>query len=421
MLELGVFVGGLLVGAVIAWLWAAGRGRAADAALGEIRRQLEHDRGETESLRGLLAAEQQTRVAAQTRLDAMVKGFEEQKRLLSDAEKALKDAFAALSAEALKNNTEFFAKQTEEKVKPLKEALDKYEKQIIEMEKARQGAYAGISEQMKTIGAASQQLNQQTSKLVNALRAPQVRGRWGEITLQRVVEVAGLSHHCDFAPQVSIASETGRLRPDLVVMLPGQRSVVVDAKTPLVDYLSAVEAADEESRQGQLRRHAAAVRTHMQSLSSKRYWDQLDATPEFVVMFLPGESFFSAALEQDRELIEDGMKAGVILATPTTLIALLRTVAYSWQQQEVAENARRIAEAARELFERVSVFAGHFGGIGKSLQQAAEVYNRAARSWETRVVPSGRRMPDLGATQKGAEFPELPLVEAQPAIPMAEA
>src|SRR5262249_39777225 len=184
----------------IAWLWAAGRGRAADASVGELRRQIESDRSELQTVRERLSAEQQARVAAQTRLDATAKGFEEQKRLLADAEKALKDAFAGLSGEALKNNTEFFTKQTEERVKPLKEALDKYEKQIIEMEKARQGAYAGISEQMKTIGAASQQLNQQTSKLVNALRAPQVRGRWGEITLQRVVEVAGVVGHVCVSP-----------------------------------------------------------------------------------------------------------------------------------------------------------------------------------------------------------------------------
>ncbi len=420
MLEAGLLVLGSLVGGLVAWLWASGKTRAAVAAQAEVRRQLDAQLAESGALRQGLAAEQQARVEAHTRLESSLQKSEELKLLLVNAEKALKDAFASLSAEAIKNNTEYFAKQTEDKVKPLKEALDKYEAQLKELEKTRVGAYEGMKAQIKNIGDASQQLNQQTSKLVTALRAPQVRGRWGEITLQRVVEVAGLSQHCDFAPQVSVKTDAGRLRPDLVVTLPGNRSVVVDAKTPLADYMSAIEAADEDARQAHLRRHASSVRVHMQALSNKKYWGQFDMTPEFVVLFLPGESFFAAALEQDRALIEDAMQIGVVLATPTTLIALLRTVAYTWQQQAMAENAQRIADAARELFERIGTFAGHLGGVGKNLEQATEAYNRAVRSWESRVMPSGRRLPELGATSAEAEFPQLPMVESAATMPAAE-
>jgi DNA recombination protein RmuC len=252
---------------------------------------------------------------------------------------------------------------------------------------------------------------------VTALRVPQVRGRWGEITLQRVVEVAGLSQHCDFETQPSTLTDEGRRRPDMVVRLPGRRTIVVDAKTPLIDYLNAIEANDEEARQASLRRHAGMVRSHMQALSGKAYWSQLEATPDFVVMFLPGETFFSAALEQDRALIEDGIRHRVLLATPTTLIALLRSVAHSWQQREVTDNAEKIARSAREFFERVCVFAEHLGEIGRGMSRASEAYNKAARSWESRVLPAGRKLPELGAAPADSEVPELPAVEILPMTP----
>jgi len=241
-----------------------------------------------------------------------------------------------------------------------------------------------------------------------------VRGRWGEITLRRVVEVAGMSTHCDFVEQQSVAAAEGRLRPDLVVTLPGGRTIVVDSKAPLTGFLDAVEAADETIRRDGLLRHARAVRTHMQNLSAKAYWEQFTTTPDFVVLFLPGESFFSAALEQDRGLIEDGIQQRVVLATPTTLIALLRTVAYSWQQQQVTENAQRIAAAGRELFDRIGKFAEHLGKVGDGLRRATDAYNNAVGTWSTRILPSGRRLTELGATNPDQSFPELDDVPRAP-------
>ncbi len=421
MLEAVFFLVGLLIGALVAWLWATSRSRTLAGGMEELRRQTDGLGQDLAQLRTTLADEQQRRVAAETRLKASQDSIAEQRSLLSEAEKKLKDAFTALSAEALKSNTESFAKQTEEKVKPLKEALEKYEKQINELEKTREGAYKGIKTQLDLMGAANQKLQDQTMKLVTALRAPQVRGRWGEITLQRVVEFAGMSAHCDFIAQPSTDTDEGRRRPDMTVTLPGRRTVVVDAKTPLLDYLNATEATDDDTRKLSLQKHASAVRGHMQSLSSKAYWNQFDETPDFVVMFLPGESFFSAALENDRELIEDGIRSRVILATPTTLIALLQTVAYTWQQQEVAANTQQIADAARELFERIVKYAEHFSNVGENLQRATTSYNKAISSWQSRVLPAGRRVAELGPTSKDDEFPELKAVEALPLTPPTSA
>jgi DNA recombination protein RmuC len=380
----------------------------------ELRRQVGEHQQEIGRLRAGLEQAQQARVSAETRLESATKHFEEQKRLLDEARTKLADTFKALSADVLKSNSEAFVKQAEERIKPLKDALEKYEKQVVELEKTRVGAYEGIRVQMKSIGEAHQRLQQETGRLVTALRSPHVRGRWGEITLKRVVEVAGMSPHCDFETQPSTETDEGRRRPDLIVRLPGSRTIVVDAKAPLNDYVNAVETEDDESRQASLRRHAMAVRSHMQSLSNKAYWSQFDSTPDFVVMFLPGESFFSAALEQDRNLIEDGFRDRVILATPTTLIALLRSVAYSWQQQDIVENAREIARTARELFERLGPFTSHFDKVGSGLKQAVGAFNAAMASWQSRVVPAGRRLPELGATAAGAQFPELTAVDVLP-------
>lgn len=421
MLETALLIAGLLVGGVVAWLWAINRARAIAGSMQELRRQMDQLAADLAETRKSLDAERTARVTAETRLKASAESIAEQKSLLNDAEKKLKDAFAALSAEALRNNTESFAKQTEERVKPLKEALEKYEKQIGELEKSREGAYRGIKAQLDVMGAANQRLQDQTTRLVTALRAPQVRGRWGEITLQRVVEFAGMSAHCDFITQPSTDTEEGRRRPDMIVTLPGGRTVVVDAKTPLVDYLNTAEASDDETRQLAVKRHAAAVRGHMQALSTKAYWNQFDHTPDFVVMFLPGESFFSAALENDRNLIEDGIRSRVILATPTTLIALLQTVAFTWQQQEVAANTQKIADAARELYERIVKYAEHFANVGENLQRATASYNKAIGSWQSRVLPAGRRVAELGPTSKGEEFPELQAVESLPLAPPTSA
>ena len=360
-------------------------------------------------------------MTAETRLSESFKNLEAQQKLLADAERKLKDAFSALSVEALRHNSEAFAKQAAEKVRPLTDALKRYEEEIKKIETARQTSYTSLHDELKRVAATHQRLTHETGSLVHALRTPQVKGRWGELQLRRTVEVAGMSANCDYVEQYSVETEDGRQRPDLLVKLPGGRTIVVDSKVSTNAYLDAVGADEETVQQEHLVRYVRAIREHVRSLSSKAYWDQFDSSPDFVVMFVPGESFFSAALEQDRTLIEDAMRSRVILASPTTLIALLRTVAYSWQQQELLENARKIGETAKTLFERVCTFADHLGKVGDSLRKATDAYNASVASWESRVLPMGRRVGELGVTAKHGDFAELERVEGSPrSLPMGD-
>jgi DNA recombination protein RmuC len=368
---------------------------------------LEDDAG---GLRDQLAAEHGARIAAETRLDAERKSFDEQRALLDEAERKLKDAFAALSADALKDSRNQFLSQADERLKPIQALLKTYEEHLTKIEAVRSDAYGGLKNHLDTLAKAHDLLQREAHQLSTALRSPTVRGRWGEMTLRRVVEVAGMSPHCDFEEQASVTTEDGRLRPDMKIKLPGDRVIVVDSKVPLAGYMDALEAKDEAARQAALGRHAQQVRSRVQELSKKAYWDQFKGAAEFAVLFLPGESFFSAALEQDRSLMEDAMTNKVFLATPTTLMALLNVVAHGWHQQEMAENAERIADAGRQLYERICTFAEYLDGIGDGLRKAGKEFDKAVGSYERMLVPGARKLADLGASA-GKAIPELPTVD----------
>ena len=377
---------------------------------GELRQRIADLGAEAAGLRGQLDAERAARVQADTRLEAERRNLDEQRDLLAEAEKRLKDAFAALSADALKNSGEQFLGRAEERLRPIRDLLKGYEDHLREIEKARNDAYGGLRTHLDALALAHQTLQKEAHQLSTALRSPTVRGRWGEMTLRRVVEVAGMSPHCDFDEQTSVTTEDGRLRPDMTIHLPGRRLIVVDSKVPLAAYMDATEAPDAAARQAAFARHAGDVRKHVQALSRKAYWDQFDAAPDFVVLFLPGESFFSAALEQDRTLMEDAMRSHVFLATPTTLMALLNVVAHGWHQQEMAENAEKIGAAGKELFERVAKFIEHFAKVGEGLARAAKAYDGAVGSYESRVRPSAERLAQQAALAD-QQLPDVPPVD----------
>jgi DNA recombination protein RmuC len=354
--------------------------------------------------------------------------------LFNQAEQKLTDAFKALSADALNTNNQSFLKLAEASLKafqetakgdlekrqqaigaivqPVKESLERVDAKIQALETARAAAYTGLSQQLQSLVDTEKQLRTETASLVKALRAPNVRGRWGEMQLKRVVELAGMLDHCDFHEQVSETTEDGRLRPDLVVHLPGGVDIVVDAKAPLAAYLEALEATDDAVRQQKLKDHARQVQDHVEKLGSKAYWQQFQPGPDFVILFLPGETFYDAAREQDPSLVEAAFNnRRVLIATPMSLITLLRAIAIGWSQERIAKNAEEISELGRSLYDRLATLGEHLIKLGRSLDAAVDAYNKSVGTIETRVLSTARQFRDLGAAQGDKEIPEIPPLE----------
>jgi DNA recombination protein RmuC len=409
-IEIGgpALLAGILIGALIAWLFA----RRRNTILAKSVELLE------------------TKIKAQDALQI------ERDAAFEQANSRMTQAFADLANKSLKANSENFLRMAEQNlgkqheiakremserelavenlVKPIKETLERSHKQIADLEKSRSEAYGSIKAQLETMQINQQSLKQETHNLVNALRRPEVRGRWGEITLRRLVELAGMVEHCDFQEQVhTTTSDEKIIRPDMIVSMPGERTLVVDVKTPLDAYLEAVEATDDSKRKTALERHARNVREHIRALASKSYWGQFSESPEFVILFIPGDQFLSAALSEDPDLIESALSQQIILATPTSFVALLKTVAYGWRQLALAENAQEIRKLAEDLYGRLTAFVGHLNKLGRQLHNSVEHYNRAVGSLERKVLPGARKFVELGIRPK-KEIEQLEPLESLP-------
>jgi DNA recombination protein RmuC len=378
-MEILLVVTGFALGALAAWALAQARSRAHVAS-------------------------------ASATVEAERRATVEKLELVQSAHSDLQRQFEALSAEALKSNNESFLALAKAQLDPVRESLQRFDGHLRGLEQARVEAYGQVSTHLKVLADTNRELREQTGSLVNALRSPSVRGRWGEMQLRRVVEAAGMLAHCDFSEQVSAVTDGRVSRPDLIVKLAGGKNVVVDAKAPLQAYLEALEAKDEDLRIAKLGDHARQLHDHILKLSAKGYWSQFDSTPEFVILFIPGETFYSAALEHDPALIEKAADRRVIIATPTTLIAVLWAIAHGWREERIAENARRISELGRDLHSRLATMGTHFAKLGRSLDSAVKAYNDTAASLESRVLVGARRFKDLGATATG-EIAEMQPLE----------
>ncbi len=450
MLEVVVAIVSLAAGGAVGYLLAerrcSGRQAAAEAACAaaeqrcsDFSTRLERETKQTESLRQLVSVAERDAATLAAQLRSAQDNIAEQKKLLDDAHDRLRAAFASVSQEALAKNNEAFLTLAKERfaqlsteaagsldqrkaqieglLKPMQEMLGQYQARVGEIEKSRVESYSMLREQLGVLAETQRTLNTQTGQLVSALRRPNARGQWGEITLKRLVELAGMSNRCDFVEQVTVDQkgepEDGRQRPDMLVNLPGGRQIVIDCKATLDAFLDAAAASDEDVRKVCMQRHCAQVRARARDLSQKSYWSQFPRSPEFVVMFLPGEAFLYAAVEHDGNLIEDCLKNRVIVATPTTLIALLKAIEFGWRQEEVTRNAEEIRELGKQLYERIATLAGHFARLGANIDNVVGSYNQAIGSLETRVLVTARKISEMGA-RTDRELPEPQLVDARP-------
>ncbi|MFT4901854.1 MAG: DNA recombination protein RmuC [Lentimonas sp.] len=423
---------GVLLGSGIIYFSLSNRAKETQAELAALEESLQSQREQ-------LATAKETIVRIQTQRESEQHATAEKLALLEEAKSKLTDAFKALSSEALsKNNNDFLslAKSTLEKyqegaqsdldkrqeairqtVQPVGEALKTFNERVSKIEERRTQTDASLKQQLQQLADSQVQLSRTTGSLVQALRAPQVRGQWGEMQLRRTVEMAGMVNYCDFTEQTSVETEAGqRQRPDMLIRLPNERLLVVDSKVPLAAYLDALQADNPDIQTERMQAHARHIRDHIKGLSAKSYWSQFDNTPEFVVLFIPNEAIFSAALEQDPQLIELGVLNQVILATPTTLIALLKAIAYGWQQEAIAREAKEISALGKELYERIAVVAGHFAKLGKSLDQSVGHYNNAIRSVESRLLVTAKKFEALDSSSSDA-LPETKAIERTVTLP----
>jgi DNA recombination protein RmuC len=413
---------GAVIGAVVTWLVARGQAAAGEARVQELRAQLAVSQTDLSRVRQDLSRSEQARAAAA-----------EQARVLEEAKTRLTDTFKSLAADALAGANSSFLQLAEEKFKalrdessgdlharqesiaglltPLAQTLETYQRETRELEQRRNSDLGGVGAQLRQVAESHARLHAETARLVNALRSPHVRGRWGEIALRRTAELAGMTAYCDFAEQEAIPTDNGRLRPDMIVRLPAGREVIVDSKVPLVGYLESLEAVDESTRLAALNRHVQHLRTHVCKLAAKNYSEAFTTSAEFVVLFIPNDSFLAAAAERDPDLVDWALGQQVVLATPATFVALLRAIAYGWRQAKVAENAQRISEVGRELAERMGVLVDHLSNVGGAIGKAVESYNKAVGSLESRVLPSARK---LDAIEAPDGLPRRGIAELEP-------